>query len=83
MRYDQRDKVNESRRPEQLEREAASSESLFSHYVPEVFRAARPVEGKIAKVKMAERLERVKAVTAIPIRRRIRVKQSVANPIRN
>ena len=83
MRYDRKDKANESRRTEPQE-QGSSSNSLFKPYTPEVFVAARPVEGKTARTKMAERLERVKSLTAGPVRKRIRVKQSgAAYPIRN
>ena len=75
MRYTQRDRVNESRRVDAQNPTASNPDRLFVAYVPAVFAPAKPVEGKSAKAKMAEMLERVKAKAVVPVRRRMRGKQ--------
>ena len=84
-RYDRRDQVNEARSPAEVGATATGGDSLFVAYVPKVFEQAKPVQGKTAKEKMAERLARVRSTpAAVPgVRRRLRTKQCIAYPIRN
>ena len=84
-RYEQRDATNDTRRRMMVDQTTVVPNALFSPYVPEVFREAKPVEGKSARMKMDERLARVRSTpAAVPgVRRRLRTKQCIAYPIRN